>query len=127
MTVSLGGVALDESLALLGYQERVALPHSVHYGLAGGVTIQVAPAYELGANLTLEARQDGGRVYGKYSQAQVEAINALLAAGADVTLVHHLGTWTVRIIGRAFEQVIDYADPGADDWYVGTVSMIITG
>jgi hypothetical protein len=122
MTVSLGGIALDDSLALTGIKNRRPVVLSMQQTILGRAVVQTGPV-QSGEALVLEARLDGDKIYGKYTGAQVDAIRALWD-GSQITLVHHLGTWQVVIESLDVYEVQDYADPTAADIYVGTITMI---
>lgn len=80
-----------------------------------------------GATLSLVASSSGNQLRGLYTKAQVDALAVIRDAGEPVQLIHHLGTFTVIIPPTGLDdigQVFDYADPGADDWYTGTVTLI---
>lgn len=122
MTVSLGGVALDDSLVLVGFKNRPPVAVAVGRTILGRPVVQTSPVS--GGALVLEARLDGDRIYGRYTGSQIDQIRTLWAAAAAVTMVHHLGTWQVIIQAVDVQDVQDYADPGATDLYTGTITMI---
>ena len=124
MSVSLGGIALDDNLRLDGVYTQAAIAGSARPAM-GGVCVQRI-AMSAGKTLQLIATQDGNTVKGMYTGAQVASLAALRDAGASVPLVHHSGSWQVWIPpdGVSVEQVFDYADPGEDAWYIGTITLI---
>lgn len=124
MTVSLGGVALDDNLRLDGVLTQSSMAGSARATI-GGICVQLV-AMSAGKTLQLVATLDGSSVKGMYTGAQLASLSALRDAGAAVTLVHHLGTWQVWIPpdGIAVEQVFDYSDPDDAAWYVGTITLI---
>lgn len=124
MSVSLGGVTLDDNLRLDGVLTQSAMAGSARATM-GGICVQRV-AMGAGKTLQLVATMDGQAVKGLYTGAQLTALAALRDAGAAVTLVHHLGTWQVWIppAGIAVEQVFDYSDPDDAAWYVGTITLI---
>ncbi len=124
MTVSLGGITLDDNLRLGGELTGSTLAGSARPTF-GGVCIQILPVVA-GNILTLSATLDGNSLRGVFTRAQLQAVAALRDAGAPVALVHHLGTWQVWIPpdGIQAESVLDHADPGADEWYSGTITLI---
>jgi len=124
MTVSLGGITLDDNLRLDGVLSQSSMAGNARPTM-GGICIQTV-AMSGGKTLQLVATNDGNSVYGPFTGAQLASLAALRDAGAPVALVHHLGTFQVWIPpdGISVEQVFDYADPGATDWYVGTITLI---
>lgn len=124
MTVSLGGIVLDDNLRLDGVLTQSAMAGSVRSTM-GGVCVQHI-AISGGKTLQLVATMDGNSVHGLFTGAQLASLAALRDTGAPVPLVHHLGTFQVWIppTGIAVEQVFDYADPDGTAWYVGTITII---
>lgn len=124
MTVSLGGIALDDNLRLDGVHDQPALAGSARPTI-GGICLQRL-AMSGGKVLQLVATRDGDSVKGLFTGAQLASLASLRDAGAPVTLIHHLGTFQVWLPpdGISSEQVFDYANPGADDWYVGALTLI---
>lgn len=124
MTVSLGGITLDDNLRLDGVHTQAAIAGSARATM-GGVHVQ-SIAMSAGKTLQLIATMDGDTVKGFFLGSQVDALAALRDAGESVALVHHLGSWQVWIppTGISVEQVFDYADPTDDDWYVGIITLI---
>jgi hypothetical protein len=122
MTVTLGGITLDESLALPGFKNRRPVVISSQPTILGREVVQSAPVLS-GQRLVLEARLDGQQILGHFTGTQIDAIRALWD-GSTIPLVHHLGSWQVVIESIDVYEVQDYADPVAADLYVGTVTMI---
>jgi hypothetical protein len=124
MTVSLGTITLDDNLRLDGVFTQPALAGSARPTL-GGICIQ-SVAITGGKVLQLVATRDGNSVKGLFTGTQLAGLAALRDAGAPVALVHHLGTFQVWIPpdGISVEQVFDFANPAATDWYVGTLTLI---
>ena len=125
MAVSLGDINLDEDLALNGHLNSSGLMAASARATMGGICIQSIPMSG-GKTLTLSAAKDGDTVKGAFTRAQVEEIAALRDAGAPVPLVHHLGSWKVWLAPDAINvsPALDRVNPGADEWYVGTITMI---
>ena len=123
MTVSLGGIALHDSLTLPGIRSRMKIAVSAQMTILGRQTVQTAPA-QTGGEIILAAEGGESRMRGYFTTAQVASIEALEAAGAAVTLVHHLGTWTVVIVRKDLTAIDNFLTVGGDDLYVGTVTMI---
>lgn len=124
MTVSLGGITLDDNLRLDGVHTQAAMAGSARATM-GSVWVQRI-AMSAGKTLQLIATMDGDTVKGYFTGAQIAALAALRDAGESVALVHHLGSWQVWIppTGISVEQVFDFADPDDDSWYIGTITLI---
>jgi len=124
MTVSLGGIVLDEGLRLLGVHDQSGMA-GVARPTIGGICIQSTPMSG-GKILQLIATRNGSSIRGLFTGAHLTSLAALRDAGAPVELIHHLGTFTVWIPpdGITSEQVAEYSDPGPTDWYVGTITLI---
>ena len=123
MTVSLGGITLSDSLTLPDIKSRRKVASSVQQTLGGRGVIQTMPI-ESGEVITLAAEGSGDRIRGYFTTAQVASIEALELAGLPVTLVHHLGTWSVVIIGKDLTGMDNFVSPGGADLYVGTITMV---
>lgn len=124
MTVSLGAITLDDNLRLDGHLIQAGLAASARSTM-GGVAIQTM-AMPSGRQLALVASLDGDTVLGLFTRAQLLSLAALRDAGDPVALVHHELSCQVWLPPTAIDvaQVFDYADPDAESWYVGTISMI---
>lgn len=124
MTVSLGGIILDDDLRLDGLHSSAGIAGSARVTM-GGIVFQTMPMSS-GKTLSLIATSDGDAVKGLFTQAQLDSLVALRDAGAPISLVHHLFTGLVFLTPEsiAVDQVMDYANPAADAWYVGTITMI---
>jgi len=122
--VSLGAIILDDNLRLDGLHASPASAGSARVTM-GGVVIQTM-AMNGGRTISLVATQDGSTVKGVFTKAQLDAISAMRDASAPVALVHPLYSGQVYLEPDAIDvsQVFDYADPGDDDWYVGTITLI---
>ena len=115
MTVSLGGIALSDHLALTIGQ----LPAGISQRrLIGGASVVQADGSSGGRSLTISGEHH-------WTLAQVEQLRTLQAAGQAVTLVHHRGTFQVVIADTSeLAPSIEYANPTAADWYSGSIAMI---
>jgi hypothetical protein len=117
MTVSLGGIVLDDNLVLDGLEDYPARARSTRRTLGGRMVIQVGVALAAGRELTLSGENH-------FTLAQIHAVKALEESGQAVSLVHHRGTFTVIVTATTVEPAFGYADPVADDWYSGSITMI---
>ncbi|MBV5328493.1 MAG: hypothetical protein JZU65_12810 [Chlorobium sp.] len=115
MTVSLGGIALSEHLALSGL-ESAAVTVNQRRTLTGVSVLQSASSPG-GRTLILT-----GDIH--FTFAQVTALRDLSAMAQPVVLIHHRGTFTVLITAIEAETIIDYADPHPEDWYSCTITLI---
>jgi hypothetical protein len=115
MTVTLGGVTLSDELTLTIGQ----LPAGISQRrLIGGASVVQADGSSGGRTLTLAGEHH-------WTLAQVEQLRSLQAAGQELTLVHHRGTFQVVIADTSeLSPSIEYANPTAADWYSGSISMI---
>ena len=124
MTVMIGNIVLDDNLRLYGIETAKDIAVEQIGVLDGSSVFQTRPISG-GRTLSLVATKEGNTLRGKFLRSQLMAIKSLAVGGQPVTLIHHLGTFSVLIIST--EDVIpvfDYADPQADDWYVGSIQMI---
>lgn len=119
----LGGAVFSDDLLLEGLDTSPPLEFTKRRYICGGLNVQVSPN-DGGRILTLVAARIGNDVYGYFTQAQVDILNAMWQAGVAVELVHHRGTFSVLIEDVAVEPRVGVADPDADAMYVGRVSMI---
>lgn len=122
MTVSLGGYALSDHLVLQGLEAAPALAWSSRQTF-GRTIIQLLPI-------------KGGRPVLLVSEnhltlADVQAINGLMAAGQDVQLVHHRGTFTVVIVGVDVTPDTPITNPDEEPgttnviWYSGSINLLV--
>ncbi|MBU1418330.1 MAG: hypothetical protein KKI15_07575 [Proteobacteria bacterium] len=124
MTVQIGNIVLDDNLRLHGIETAKDIAVEQIGVLDGSSVFQTMPISG-GRSLSLVATKEGNTLKGKILRSQLMAIKSLAAGGQPVTLVHHLGTFSVLIIST--EDVIpvfDKADPQADAPYTGTITMI---
>lgn len=124
MNVQLGSIVLDDDLVLDGLLSAQDLSVDPVMVMDGSTVLQTMPLSG-GRMLSLSSAMDGDSIGGVFLRSQLLDIKSLAAAGLPVTLTHHLGTFTVLITSTAdVRPVFDYADPQADDWYVGSIQMI---
>ncbi len=113
---TLGSVALSDHLTLSGLETAPDVVVNQRRTITGEPVVQVAPIAG-GRTLTLSGENH-------FTLAQIQAVKVLAAAGSAVTMIHHRGTFSVLITGTPVVPTIDYADPGADDWYSGDITML---
>jgi len=116
MTVTLGGIVLSEHLVLTGLENAPPVAYSQKRTIGGKSVVAVAPVAG-GRTLTLQGENH-------YTLAQIEAVQTIAQLGAPVTLVHHRGTFSVLITSIEVDPTTDYANPGANDWYNGTITLL---
>ncbi|MBU1140879.1 MAG: hypothetical protein KKA76_18035 [Proteobacteria bacterium] len=125
MTVQLGSIVLDDNLQLFGIEQAMDIAVDQVVNLDGSSVLQTMVMGGSGRALAMVATQDGNTVGGVFLRSQIMAIKSLASGGQPVTLIHHLGTFSVLIISTEdISPVINYADPRDDDWYVGSIQMI---
>lgn len=124
MTVSLGGILLDDNLRLQEPLNQSSMAGSARPTF-GGVCIQTM-AMASGRTLQLEATREGDTLRGVFTRATLLQLVALRDAGLPVPLIHHVYSGQVWIPpdGIAVESALDHADPGDDEWYTGTITLI---
>lgn len=116
MTVTLGGLVLSDELILSGLETAKNVVVSQRRSLAGRSITRIDPAPG-GRTLTLSGENH-------FTLGQITAIKELAATCQAVTLVHHRGTYHVKIIDTPVVPAIDYANPSDDEWYSGEITMI---
>jgi len=116
-------VELDDDLSLTGFENRPLRAGSVRYLLDGGYVDQSVGVS--GGELVLSADVQGNQIYGSFTLAQVEAINALRASRQVVPFTHHRGSWQVKVIGAEFAQVQEVVNPTSEQLYTGRVTLLI--
>ncbi len=125
MTVSLGNIILDDDLRLDGVRNQSKLAISVRPTFGAPVAQRCARSG--GDTLTLVASSDNDSVMGMFTGAQLDQIVGLRDIGEPVTLVHHLGTFTVMIPATALDAVESFeghVNPDADEWHIGSIPLI---
>ena len=125
MTITLNGVTLSSNLVWRGEFDAPAAGQSVAMTIGGRQVIQTAPI-DGARTVVLEATDMGDKYKGVFTRAQVQAIKALEAAGTTVTFVY--GTQSLSVVvaagGVQVYPLIDSNEPGADDEYLGTVTLL---
>lgn len=119
----LGSVTLSDDIRLDGLENAPRIVVNQRRTITGESAVQWA-GNQGGRILTLVAFRDNDSVYGYFTQAQVDAIGVLFAAGAAVTMTHHRGTFNMLITAVDVESLVGVADPAVDAVYVGTVTGI---
>lgn len=127
MTITLGGITLHPSIALLGERANEPLLVNVVHGYGGGATVQTAPGIEAGIPLQLESREDD-QIWGYWTWSQIESLRAKQAAGLAVSLSYHGRAYSVLIIG-GWETMAPImakrtATQSDTDRYVGTINLL---
>jgi len=116
-------IELSDFLRLNGVKTRALRAGSVRYLLDGGIVDQSIPI--AGGELVLEGYRSGSNIYGFFTGTQIDGINLLRASGQTVDLVHHLGSWRVKVKSVDVVTVRNVVDPSGDDLYVGTITLLI--
>ena len=114
--VSLGGITLSDHLVLQGLETAPTIAWSSRQTF-GRAVIQVLSIHG-GTPLSLISENH-------LSLADVQAMNGLMAAGQDVELVHHRGTFTVVIVAVDVKPAVLYHDPAPEDWYSGEIKLLV--
>lgn len=115
-STTLGPLTLSEHLILSGLETAPDITVSQRRTLAGYSIVQ--QGFNIGGRtLTLQGR-------GHFTLAQIKAVKALAALGQPVTLIHHRGTFVVKIIGTPVEPAVNYSDPDDTVWYSGEITLL---
>lgn len=124
MTVSLGGVVLNESLTLRGLFESPQVAITVERTLSGDPAPMVFPI--VGRTLTLTTTWREGKYSGYYTRAQLQSLAAIRDSGQAVALVYRGATYNVLILadGINVSQLTGTPTVQATDWYAGDINMI---
>jgi hypothetical protein len=124
MTV-LGAIAdLDDNLRIPNLKKLAVRAGSVRHLLDGGYVDQ-SLVIVAGVELQLQAYMEGDYLYGSFTGAQIDAINALRASREKVDFTHHTGQWRVKVLDVEVEPVFRRSDPDGDDLYIGTITLLI--
>ena len=124
MTVQIGNIVLDDDLQLYGIETGKDIDVE-QIGVMDGSSVFQTMSFGGGRSLALTASQDGDTAVGVFFRYQLMALKELAKAGQVVSLIHHLGTFSVLILSTEdVTPVIVYADPGDDDRFVGSIQMI---
>jgi hypothetical protein len=117
MTVTLGGITLSDHLILEGIENAPDIAFSSQRTLGGKMILAMGPSLEGGRSLVMQAENH-------FLLSQITAVKALAKLGQTVTLVHHRGTFSVKILSVEVTPTEDFSNPGTDAWYSGTITMI---
>jgi hypothetical protein len=114
MSVSLGPITfIEEDFILRGLTaDRVAV--DVQRSDEGVVQILVAD-------------MEGGRkleLYGWLTRAEEDAVLSLSEGKVAVPLSHYLFSGDVVVLGTSCEDEFEYADPGPDDYRIGSIYLL---
>jgi len=128
MAKTLGGVALPEQILWTDRHssDGRGYAHLILTDISGAANnaIVVQQAVNTGRIITLECTIDGESVNDWFTQAQVNAINAL---NGDMALVYDTENYTVAFTERPFfEPIIQYSDLSdeSQQYYTGILSLI---
>jgi hypothetical protein len=123
MAVRINGVDYNSNLRLRGLEGHRQIEISRKVAFDGTVYIDTMPGAAR-RQLALEALRSTRGVEGYWSLAEIETVNALVAAGQPVSVEHDRGSFTVLLVGfTELAPVIDYRDPGPATKYTGTLNM----
>lgn len=114
----LGTLTLSDDLVLAGLDNAPVVAFSQRRTTSGRSVIRTDPVVG-GRTLSLQSERH-------LTLADVTAIRALAAQNEPVTLVHHRGTFTVKVVGTPVEMddVELYSNPPDDTWYSGEITLI---
>lgn len=92
----------------------------------GGVWVSQRLTGSRAGVLTLTAKYEGNKLFGRFFQPQIEAIVALRDAGSAVQLIYNSYTATVIIAqdGIDVTPVGNRTDPSATHPYYGTIQLL---
>ena len=122
MTITLGGVTLNDNLHLIGLENNPDINYSARETLGGNLAIQVHPR-SVGARLSLVARHDGSSMMGTFCSSHLDSLKALSALGAAVELVHPAKTTNVYIFEFNVEQSDERETPGPNKKWHGEIIL----
>ena len=120
MSVSIGAIVLSDHLLLPGVKNLPSRAGSVRQTISGKIIDQTIP---IGAGTQLVLTDPGD--FGLFSGTQIDAVNNLRATREQVVFVHHVGSWTVVVDEVDVIQSDGFADPGVDDTYYGTITLLV--
>ena len=122
MTVSIGGVVLNESLYLDGIENAKRIATTKYSHLAGTTTIQVMV---MGDNLPLKLTTvaEDGSTTGLWCQHQIDQIKTIEQGGVPVELVYRdRGSFNVLITGTNLKQFNQREPVHPGKAYTGSIS-----
>ncbi len=124
MTITLGGIVLDDHLLLDGLETSPDISVSTVVTL-GGISDTAVMPLSGGRHLSLVALREGNSLKGKILRHQLMAIKELSAQGQAVTLVHHMGTFQLLIVSTSeMVPVRKYRNPQDNDPYTGPIQLL---
>lgn len=112
----LGSVELSDHLVLDGLEPAADLV-ATSRRLIGGAAVVQTDGNQGGRVLRLVAENH-------LTLQQIQDVKALAALRQPVTMTHHRGSFVVLITGTPVDPATTYADPAAEDWYSGEITMI---
>jgi hypothetical protein len=122
MTVSLGGVLLNDDLYLDGIENAKKLAVTRYTHLAGTSTTVAMP---LSGGRTLTLMTTSSPLQGIWCQSQVDQIKAIEGTGAQVTLTYRdRGNFEVIISGTNFKQFNKRESVNPNKKYTGSVTTV---
>lgn len=120
MSVSIGSIQLSQDLILPKNKNEGLVRVSVGWTL-GGLPIVRTSQMAGGEALVLTDISQ----LGAYTGSQIDAIKSNYYTPCIETIfTHHLGSWNVYITGMDFTDYFQYANPGDEETYSGTITMI---
>lgn len=124
MTVSLGGVVLNESLTLRGVFESPQVAINIERTLSGDPAPMVFPV--VGRTLTLTTTWRDGKYSGYYTRSQLQSLAVIRDSGQAVPLDYRGTTYNVLVLadGINVSQITGTPTVQATDWYAGDINMI---
>ena len=123
---SLGPVAFNDNVRLLGLESSPDIAISSTTSMGGVTTTLTAPVIG-GRHLSLVAYQEGEDIHGYFTLAQITAIKTIIAARLPVILTHQRGTFNVLVLSVSEPKLIstdDVVDPTPGHWYQAEIKMI---
>lgn len=123
--ITLGELTLDSHLQVPDWFTATKVAGSERPTLGGGLVVQRLPSGP--RQITLTAVQEGNRIYGKFTRAQLEAIGAMAQSGQVQDLNVHGRTARVVVPLGALSAVVPVrklSDPGEDALYVGPIPLM---
>lgn len=123
--IKLGNTILCDDLQLTGLEETKRVAATTYTSLGGESSTIAVPLSTSGRPLDLISRKSGDRLYGFFTQAQLDSIKAIEETGLPATLIHPRGTFTVLVAGvENPQQVFEVNDPTPDRIYTAIIKLI---
>jgi hypothetical protein len=124
MTISLGGVVLNDNLYLDGIENSKGIDTYIVRTLGGLIDVRTMPRSG-GRTLSLTTVNSNGALQGMFCQTAVDAIKLLEAEGIPVTLTYrNRGNFNVIITGVDFTQFRQNHDVSPTKEYTGSIQLI---